>query len=110
MTVEEMLEKRHTLKLLWMEPWQACGPNGVELTAHIELRATVNDCINMSRVVSKASGFPTDGDDANHLLYFIAVHWATPDVPAEVVVVKHDNEARPIQDRSKAPVEQAQKL
>jgi hypothetical protein len=81
MTTEEMLEQRHTLKLLWVEPWKACGPEGNELDAHLELRATVHDCINMSRAAAKQAGRPTMGEDERHLLDFMAVHWATPDLP-----------------------------
>lgn len=81
MEIKEMLEQRHALKLLWVEPWQACGPEGNPLDAHIELRATVHDCINMSRAAAKQAGRPTMGDDRNHLLDFMAVHWATIDSP-----------------------------
>lgn len=83
MTTEEMLEQRHTLKLLWVEPWKACGPEGNELDAHLELRATIHDCINMSRAAAKQAGRPTMGEDERHLLDFMAVHWATPDLPNE---------------------------
>ena len=81
MEINEMLEQRHTLKLLWVEPWKACGPEGNELNAHLELRATVHDCINMSRAAEKQAGRATMGEDARHLLDFIAVHWATLDLP-----------------------------
>ena len=80
MTTEEMLEQRHTLKLLWVEPWEACGPAGNKLNAHLELRATIHDCINMSRAAAKPAGRPTMGEDDRHLIDFIVVHWATPDV------------------------------
>jgi hypothetical protein len=80
MTTEEMLEQRHTLKLVWVEPWPACGPEGNELDAHLELRATVHDCINMQRDSSKHSGRSTMGDDARRLDEFMAVHWAVPDL------------------------------
>lgn len=78
MTTDEMLERRHELKLVWAEPWKACGPEGNELNAHIELRATVHDCINLSRLVAKAAGRETAGNDADHLEEFIVVHWAIP--------------------------------
>ena len=76
MTIDEMLEARHTTWLQWCEPWPAVGPEGNELHANIVMQATVHDCINLSRKVSQAAGRPTQGDDANHLLDFIAVHWA----------------------------------
>lgn len=76
MDIEEMLEKRHTLKLGWAEPWPACGPEGNALDAHVEVRATVHDCINLQRAVAKAGGHPTMGGDGGRLLDFIVVHWA----------------------------------
>lgn len=81
MKTSDMLEQRHMLKLAWAEPWPACGPEGNAIDAHIELRATVHDCINLSRAVAKAAGRPTMGDDENHLLEFLAVHWAVPVLP-----------------------------
>jgi hypothetical protein len=76
MTTNEMLELRHETWLQWYEPWPATGPEGNELYADIVLRATVHDCVNLSRKAAKEAGRPTQGDDANHLLDFIAVHWA----------------------------------
>lgn len=78
MSIGEMLERRHEVKLEWFEPWPACGPEGNELDAHIDLRATVHDCINMQRRAFKAAGGNPMGDDAERLLDFIAVHWAQP--------------------------------
>lgn len=74
--LSSLLESRHTTMLQWCEPWPACGPEGNDLDAHIILRATVHDCINMQRRVAKAAGRPTIGDDGNHLLDFMAIHWA----------------------------------
>ena len=71
-----ILEHRHETFLEWKEPWSACGPEGNRLDAHITLRASVHDCINMQRAAAKSHGHPTMGDDYNHLLDFIAVHWA----------------------------------
>jgi len=76
MTINEMLEKRHNVKLEWCEPWPACGPEGNDLDAHIILRATIHDCINLQRLVEKAAGRSTMGDDGKHLLEFMAIHWA----------------------------------
>jgi len=75
--LSDLLEARHEAYLEWNEPWPACGPEGNDLDAHVTLRATVHDCINMSRRAAKASGFPTASDDENHLLDFIAVHWVS---------------------------------
>lgn len=77
METSEMLERRHELKLVWAEPWPACGPEGNKLTAHIEMRATVHDCINISRAIAKHHGRPTMGNDEQHLLDFMAINWAT---------------------------------
>lgn len=77
MKPQEMLEKRHELKLMWCEPWPACGPEGNELSSYVELRATVHDCINMQRLASKQMGCSTMGEDERHLLDYMAIHWAT---------------------------------
>lgn len=69
-----LLESRHETMLQWNEPWEACGPEGNDLDAHIILRASVHDCINMQRRYAKADGRPTMGDDWNHLLDFMAIH------------------------------------
>jgi hypothetical protein len=71
-----LLESRHETFLQWCEPWPSCGPEGNDLDAHVVLCASVHDCINLQRRVAKASGRPTMGDDKNHLLDFIAIHWA----------------------------------
>lgn len=76
MNVTDLLESRHTTFLSWHEPWPACGPEGNELDAHVELRATVHDCINMQRAWEKSKDFPTDGDDGRRLEDFMAVNWA----------------------------------
>ena len=78
MTTKEMLERRHELKLGWIEPWPACGPEGNDLSSHVEMRATVHDCVNMNRLSYRQKGFSTTGNDEQHLLDFIAVNWATP--------------------------------
>jgi len=71
-----LLESRHETMLQWCEPWPACGPEGNDLDAHIILRATIHDCINLQRLAAKAAGRPTMGDDGNHLIDFMAIHWA----------------------------------
>ena len=72
----ELLKLRHTAMLEWVEPWPACGPQGNTLDAHITLRATVHDCINLQRGAEKHAGHPAVGDDAHLLEEFMAVHWA----------------------------------
>lgn len=76
MTTTEMLERRHELYLEWHEPWNACGPEGNEVHAHVAYRATIHDCINMSRLMWKECGLPVMGDDKRLMLDFIAVHFA----------------------------------
>jgi len=76
-TLEQMLEARLTTELEWCEPWPAVGPEGNTLDAHVKIRATVHDCINMARSVARHHGKPTMGNDREFLLDFIAVHWAT---------------------------------
>ena len=72
-----LLESRHTAMLEWVEPWPACGPKGNTLDAHVTLRATVHDCINLQRAADGQAGRPTMGDDEQRLDEFMVVHWAT---------------------------------
>lgn len=76
MNIDDLLENRHTAELEWGEPWPATGPEGNDISAHITLRATVHDCVNLARSMAKAHGMPTMGNDAEFLQEFIAVHWA----------------------------------
>jgi len=76
MDVLQMIETRHETMLEWHEPWEACGPEGNELTAYVTYRATVHDCINIERLHAKLRGHPSSGQDANFLLDFMAVNWA----------------------------------
>lgn len=84
----ELLERRHEIKLSWVEPWPACGPEGNEdVYACVEMRATLHDCINLQRAAYKHNKEKHDGvplvegeligKDYEFLLDFIAVHWAT---------------------------------
>ena len=84
-----VLESRHETMLEWWEPWPACGPEGNNLDAHIAHRATVHDCINLQRQAAKMAGRPTMGDDENHLLDFMAIHWARI-IPANVAFTDPD--------------------
>jgi hypothetical protein len=77
MTARDMLEQRHETWLQWCEPWPACGPEGNDLDAGVVLKATVHNCVNLSRAAAKAAGRLTAGDDEDYLLDFIAIHWAT---------------------------------
>ena len=78
MTLEEMVDNKHTAKLRWSEPWTATDHQGNEFTAAVELHATVSDCIGMSRAYAKRHGHPTDGPEIAYLADFIATHWAHP--------------------------------
>lgn len=82
MDIDDMLETRHETMLSWDDPCPACGPEGNELNAHVEHRATVHDCINMARAIAKREGHPTMGNDANFLLDFMTVNW-TNTIPAD---------------------------
>jgi hypothetical protein len=77
MNTDDLLENRHTIYLEWVEPWTSCGPEGNDLPAHVIHRATVHDCVNMARLAAKKRGASTMGQDADFLLDFVAVHWAT---------------------------------
>lgn len=86
-----LLESRHETMLQWCEPWPACGPEGNDLDAHIILRATIHDCINMQRRAAKAAGRPTMCDDGNHLLDFMAIHWTRVVEANKVICESHEN-------------------
>lgn len=74
----QLLKAQHAVMLEWVEPWPACGPEGNAVDAHVRLKATVHDCINLQRAADKQAGRPTtDDDDERRLGDFIAVHWAT---------------------------------
>jgi len=69
------LENRHTTILQWDEPRRGKDAQGNEVTAHVTMRATVHDCINMARFAEDFAG-PTNTNEAELLNNFIAVNWA----------------------------------
>ena len=71
-----MLESRHETRLYWDEPWEACGPQGNELTAHVTISATVHDCVNLQRAFAKSRGKSVLGNDREFLLDFMTAHYA----------------------------------
>ena len=75
-SIDKLLESRHTEMIEWFEPWQACGPDGNRVDAHITLRASVHDCINLQRECDRQKG-EVATDDAERLKDFISVHWAS---------------------------------
>lgn len=81
MTLEQMIEYPHAITLEWYEPWPARDRQGNEFVASVALRATVHDCIGMSRAYAKRHGHPTDGPEIAYLADFIATHWAHPITP-----------------------------
>ena len=77
MTLEEMLENKYTTKLEWMEPWPATRSDGMDVEAHVILRATVQCCINLQRSAAKAAIGRLDATDEQLLMEFTSVRWAT---------------------------------
>lgn len=75
-----LLKSRHETWLQWCEPWTACGPEGNEVTAYVVLQANVDDCIGLARRAAQSAGLPI-GNDRDHLLDFIKIHWATVSEP-----------------------------
>lgn len=75
-SITDLLQSRHEAKLAWLEPWKAVGPEGNEISAYVEMRATVHDCINLMRASWDAHGIPHLGRDEDLLLDFMTVHWA----------------------------------
>lgn len=72
----ELLKNRHTYKLQWCEPWPGKTADGNEIDCHIELIATVHDCINMERRTALLSGKGSGLPDYILIDSFIATHWA----------------------------------
>lgn len=71
----KLLEDRHVTYLEWNEQREATGPGGNNLDAHIIIRATVHDCINLQRRVAKFNNLPTMGNDMQFLDEFMNVNW-----------------------------------
>lgn len=70
------LLKDKTKSLEWFEP-QAGLYGNREVTAHITLSATIQDCINMQRhIQGQRERGNVDSSDEDLLAEFIAVHWA----------------------------------
>ena len=78
MTLQEMVDNKHTVKLHWSEPWTATDQQGNEFTAVVELHATVSDCIGIARTCAKSRGRPTGRPEVTYLDDFIVTHWAHP--------------------------------
>lgn len=74
----QLVEQRHTVKLRWSEPWAACDSSGNKISADVEHQATVHHCINMQRLVAFNAGRQIRGNDEELLGDFMAVHWAVP--------------------------------
>jgi hypothetical protein len=74
-TIQELLAGRDYILLEWHEPWPATTAEFSDTEAHITLRATVSDCINLQRLTSKAA---KNLSEEELLEGFLAVHWAHP--------------------------------
>ena len=70
-TPEEMLDNRFSTELEWSDPWPAVGPEGNTLDTRVTLRATVHDCVNISRAAARRKGKSTMENDKRFLLDFI---------------------------------------
>ena len=78
MTTDQLLQHRHEIFLEWNEPWPATGADLKQTDAHVVLRATVQDCINLERRSWAArSEKRFCGTEGNLLEEFMAIHWAT---------------------------------
>jgi hypothetical protein len=72
----ELLDSQDTVMLEWVEPWPARGPKENKLDAHITIKATVRDCINLQRETDRKEGRITMDDDLQKLDQFIVVNFA----------------------------------
>lgn len=71
-----LLADRHNRYLQWEEPYQAMGPNGERLDAHMRLTTTVHDCIGIWRKHWDNMGIPYKDADEEILAEFVTVNWA----------------------------------
>lgn len=74
LSVEEILLRRHELRVRWCEPHPARDSDGALLDADVCLDTTVHDGINLMR--GSVSGKPHAFDDRELLLDFVAIHFA----------------------------------
>ena len=74
-SIEYILANRSTHFLVWVEPWPARNKEGEDSDALIELKATVEHCINMKRREYHKRELPTTSD-RELLLDFIDVNIA----------------------------------
>lgn len=74
-SIEDLLENRSKYFLVWVEPWPARDKQGEDSDAHIELKATVEHCINMKRREYYKRKIP-ETSDRELLLDFIDVNIA----------------------------------
>lgn len=68
-----MIDNRHKSKLLWAQPFEAIDVDGKKIDACVELRATIQDCINIMRAAHASKGL----SDEELLQEFMSVNWAT---------------------------------
>ena len=72
--LDRLLKNRHTSWLEWSEPWPGRDKEYNTLDAHVVMRATVHDCVNiMRRFVGRAAG---DLPDRELLRDFVMRNWA----------------------------------
>ena len=75
--LKELLENKDDIYLEFVEPWPAFDSVFDEVDAHIILRATVADCINIQRFANKTNNRQIRFSDEELLDQFIVVNWAT---------------------------------
>lgn len=82
MNIPFLLEHRKTIRLSWGEPWAANDSQDRRFDAHVQLSATVDDCIGIQRWTHlhhclDAGHEYTPDTEADLLTEFITIHWAS---------------------------------
>jgi hypothetical protein len=75
MNAKDLLQKPN-IYLEWVEPWLGMDNMGIATDVIVTLRATVKDCVNRQRELSKGHNYPLLSEE-DLLADFMAIKWAT---------------------------------
>lgn len=76
MNAKDAVNRRHEVRLQWLEPWPGVDVEGKEVTAHILLQATVHDCINLQRAALRGRKNTVIISDEDLLINFVVANHA----------------------------------
>jgi len=81
MTIDEALENRHKVFVIYDTPWPYLTADGKEEHAHMEYRTTVHEAIGIQRYINtdvymKQNREPIGMSDKELLMDYVVVNWA----------------------------------